>query len=89
MANAVVSCGLKDAWNRYVVIEDCWQVWRDALKASGLSIVFSNCEWGVYDPRKRAPDIGNPWRAAGNITGGRNCRGVYTRGAMMVKVLSP
>jgi alpha-galactosidase len=30
MADAMVKSGMKDAGYQYVVIDDCWQVWRDA-----------------------------------------------------------
>src|SRR5947209_6932177 len=40
---------------------------RDALKASGRPIVFSLCEWGSTKPWLWASDVGNLWRATGDI----------------------
>ncbi|HEY0565600.1 MAG TPA: alpha-galactosidase [Terriglobales bacterium] len=44
-----------------------YQVMRDALKASGRPIVFSLCEWGSSKPWLWASDVGNLWRATGDI----------------------
>jgi len=41
---------------------------RDALKVAGRPIVFSICEWGASDPWTWADDVGNLWRATGDIT---------------------
>jgi hypothetical protein len=35
---------------------------RDALNATGRPILFSICEWGVQDPARWAPSVGNSWR---------------------------
>jgi alpha-galactosidase len=40
---------------------------RDALNATGRPILFSMCEWGVDDPAKWAPEIGNSWRTTPDI----------------------
>ena len=40
---------------------------RDALLKSGRPIVFSLCEWGSTKPWLWAKDIGNLWRATGDI----------------------
>jgi alpha-galactosidase len=41
---------------------------RDALAKSGRPIVFSLCEWGSTKPWLWAKDVGNLWRATGDIT---------------------
>ena len=40
---------------------------RDALAAAGRPIVLSICEWGVNEPWRWAPGIGNLWRTTGDI----------------------
>jgi alpha-galactosidase len=40
---------------------------RDALNATGRPIVFSVCEWGVQDPARWAPAVGNSWRVSNDI----------------------
>jgi len=40
---------------------------RDALNATGRSILFSLCEWGNEDPATWAPAVGNSWRTTGDI----------------------
>jgi alpha-galactosidase len=40
---------------------------RDALKKAGRPIVFSLCEWGSTKPWLWAGDVGNLWRATGDI----------------------
>ncbi|KAH3764189.1 Melibiase family protein [Pelomyxa schiedti] len=45
-----------------------YPVMRDALLASGRSIFFSMCEWGVEDPATWAADVGNSWRTTGDIS---------------------
>jgi len=41
---------------------------RDALRATGRSIVFSICEWGDTKPWEWAKGIGHLWRTTGDIT---------------------
>jgi alpha-galactosidase len=41
---------------------------RDALKASGRSIVFSICEWGRNQPWTWARGVGHLWRTTGDIS---------------------
>jgi alpha-galactosidase len=41
---------------------------RQALDASGRSILFSMCEWGTNKPWLWAKDIGNSWRTTGDIS---------------------
>jgi alpha-galactosidase len=45
-----------------------YSIMRDALQKSGRSIVFSLCEWGSTQPWLWAKDVGNLWRATGDIT---------------------
>jgi alpha-galactosidase len=40
---------------------------RDALQKSGRPIVFSLCEWGSTKPWLWAENVGNLWRATGDI----------------------
>ena len=44
-----------------------YSIMRDALKKSGRPIVFSLCEWGSTKPWLWAKDVGNLWRATGDI----------------------
>ncbi len=45
-----------------------YSLMRDALAKSGRPIVFSLCEWGSTKPWLWAKDVGNLWRATGDIT---------------------
>jgi alpha-galactosidase len=45
-----------------------YSIMRDALAKSGRPIVFSLCEWGSTKPWLWAEDIGNLWRATGDIS---------------------
>jgi alpha-galactosidase len=47
--------------------EASYSIMRDALKKSGRPIVFSLCEWGSTKPWLWAKDVGNLWRATGDI----------------------
>lgn len=47
--------------------EEAYGTMADALKASGRPILFSMCEWGTAKPWLWARDIGNSWRATGDI----------------------
>ncbi|KAJ0246840.1 Alpha-galactosidase 3 [Hirschfeldia incana] len=40
---------------------------RDALNATGRSIFYSLCEWGVDDPALWADKVGNSWRTTDDI----------------------
>ncbi|EGN98593.1 glycoside hydrolase family 27 protein [Serpula lacrymans var. lacrymans S7.3] len=40
---------------------------RDALAGTGRPVAFSMCEWGVQDPARWAPAVGNSWRIANDI----------------------
>jgi alpha-galactosidase len=44
-----------------------YSIMRDALQKSGRPIVFSLCEWGSTKPWLWARDVGNLWRATGDI----------------------
>jgi alpha-galactosidase len=44
-----------------------YPVMRDALNATGRPIFFSMCEWGVDEPYKWAPTVGNSWRSTQDI----------------------
>lgn len=40
---------------------------RDALNATGRTIFYSLCEWGVDDPALWANEVGNSWRTTDDI----------------------
>ncbi|MFL6075141.1 MAG: NPCBM/NEW2 domain-containing protein [Mycobacteriales bacterium] len=40
---------------------------RDALAKTGRPIVYSLCEWGVFEPWTWAGNVGNLWRTTGDI----------------------
>jgi alpha-galactosidase len=44
-----------------------YQRMHDALNATGRTIFFSMCEWGVEDPATWATTVGNSWRTTGDI----------------------
>jgi alpha-galactosidase len=44
-----------------------YSIMRDALAKSGRPIVFSLCEWGSTKPWLWAAEVGNLWRATGDI----------------------
>jgi len=44
-----------------------YRTMKDALKASGRSIIFSICEWGNSEPWKWAKGVGQLWRTTGDI----------------------
>ncbi len=44
-----------------------YSIMRDALQKSGRPIVFSLCEWGSTKPWLWAENVGNLWRATGDI----------------------
>ena len=74
MADAIVSSGLKDAGYQYVVIDDCWQVSRDAsgrivadpkrfasgMKALADYVHVKGLKFGVYSDAGRATCQGRP-----------------------------
>lgn len=44
-----------------------YPIMRDALNATGRSILYSLCEWGEDDPATWAASVGNSWRTTGDI----------------------
>jgi alpha-galactosidase len=63
-----------------------YSIMRDALKLSGRSIVFSLCEWGSTKPWLWATDVGNLWRATGDIVDCWDCKKDWG-GLGMVRIL--
>ncbi|KAG7363639.1 alpha-galactosidase [Nitzschia inconspicua] len=62
----------------YLKYDNCYATglgnvrWRyrrmhDALNATGRTIFFSMCEWGVEDPATWAMQVGNSWRTTADI----------------------
>ena len=47
--------------------EKRYPVMRDALLKQNRPIFYSICEWGVNDPAKWAPEVGNSWRTTIDI----------------------
>ena len=47
--------------------EASYSIMRDALAKSGRPILFALCEWGSTKPWLWAKDVGNLWRATGDI----------------------
>src|SRR5271155_3751920 len=74
MADAMVSSGMKDAGYRYVVIDDCWQVSRDAngnivvdaqrfpagIKALADYIHSKGLKFGIYSDAGTQTCAGRP-----------------------------
>ncbi len=46
---------------------DRYMAMADALKATGRTIFYSLCEWGVNDPWTWAGQVGQSWRTTGDI----------------------
>jgi len=40
---------------------------RNALNATGCTIFYSLCEWGVDDPALWADNVGNNWRTSDDV----------------------
>ena len=73
-ADAIVSSGMRDAGYRYVVIDDCWQVYRDTsgavvadpqrfpsgMKALAAYIHAKGLLFGIYTDAGRATCQGRP-----------------------------
>lgn len=53
--------------NPPISLEPHFTAMRDALNSTGRPIVFSVCEWGVQDPARWAPEVGNSWRISNDI----------------------
>jgi alpha-galactosidase len=54
--------------------EASYTLMREALKASGRSILFSICEWGSTKPWLWAGPVGNMWRSTGDIVDCWDCK---------------
>ena len=54
--------------------EAAYTLMRDALAKTGRPIVFSVCEWGSTKPWLWAKDVGNLWRATGDIVDCWDCK---------------
>ena len=53
---------------------ESYSLMSKALQASGRPIVFSLCEWGSTKPWLWAKDVGNLWRATGDIVNCWDCK---------------
>jgi alpha-galactosidase len=68
--------------------QSSYAIMRDALAKSGRPIVFSLCEWGSTKPWLWASDVGNLWRATGDIADKwDNPKGSKTFGLGVVQIL--
>ncbi|KAL0317016.1 UNVERIFIED_CONTAM: Alpha-galactosidase 3 [Sesamum angustifolium] len=56
-----------NCFNLGIEPEERYPPMRDALNATGRTIFYSLCEWGVNDPALWAGKIGNSWRTADDI----------------------
>ncbi|KAL2558284.1 Alpha-galactosidase 3 [Forsythia ovata] len=56
-----------NCFNLSIKPEERFPPMRDALNATGRSIFYSICEWGVNDPALWAGKIGNSWRTTNDI----------------------
>jgi len=57
-----------NCYNDNIAPEVRYPIMRNALNATGKSIFFSMCEWGVDNPATWAPLVGNSWRTTGDIS---------------------
>lgn len=48
-------------------LEPHFTAMRDALSRTSRPVVYSVCEWGVQDPARWAPAVGNSWRISNDI----------------------
>ena len=48
--------------------QEAYALMADALRQTGRPIVFSMCEWGTAKPWLWAKNVGNMWRATGDIS---------------------
>jgi alpha-galactosidase len=51
-----------------------YKTMREALDATGRTIVFSMCEWGTHQPWTWARGIGDLWRTTGDIQDCWDCK---------------
>ncbi len=56
-----------NCYNYGASIVERYQKMRDALNATGRSIYYSLCSWGIKDPWIWGRDIGNSWRTTDDI----------------------
>ncbi|XP_011076596.1 alpha-galactosidase 3-like [Sesamum indicum] len=56
-----------NCFNLGIEPEERYPPMRDALNATGRTIFYSLCEWGVNDPALWAGRIGNSWRTTDDI----------------------
>ncbi|CAL5407575.1 unnamed protein product [Camellia sinensis] len=56
-----------NCFNLGIKPEERYPPMRDALNATGRSIFYSICEWGVDDPALWAGKVGNSWRTTDDI----------------------
>ena len=66
---------------------ESYSLMRDALKAAGRPIVYSLCEWGSTKPWQWAKDVGNLWRATGDIQNCWDCKESKWDGLGVVHIL--
>jgi alpha-galactosidase len=63
---------------------------RDALRATGRPIVYSNCEWGTSQPWTWAPEVGQLWRTTGDIADDwASVRSIITQNAPLAPHAGP
>ena len=68
---------LKEDWCNTLPGQDSkasYSLMRNALASTGRPIVFSICEWGLTQPWLWATQIGNMWRATGDIQDCWDCK---------------
>ncbi|CAA3005340.1 alpha-galactosidase 3-like [Olea europaea subsp. europaea] len=56
-----------NCFNLSIKPEERFPPMHDALNATGRTIFYSLCEWGLNDPALWAGKIGNSWRTTGDI----------------------
>ncbi|XP_030540425.1 alpha-galactosidase 3 [Rhodamnia argentea] len=56
-----------NCYNLGIKPEERYPPMRDALNATGRTIFYSICEWGVDDPALWAGKVGNSWRTTDDI----------------------
>jgi alpha-galactosidase len=66
---------------------ESYSLMRDALKTAGRPIVYSICEWGSTKPWQWAEDVGNLWRATGDIINCWDCKEPKWGGNGVVQIL--
>ncbi|CAE6454972.1 unnamed protein product [Rhizoctonia solani] len=56
-------------YNPSIPLQPFYTLMRDSLNATGKSIVYSVCNWGIQDPARWEP-TGNSWRMSNDIADG-------------------